>query len=58
MKTKTQIQNSIVESHWNNGTWKFPCCGSEICSPPSVENKGEDYTQIYCPYGCGYVEIN
>ena len=50
-------QDEVIQSHWNNGTWRYPCCKSEVIYPAVIENPGENYTQIYCPYGCGYNEI-
>ena len=52
-----QKQSEVIYSHWVNGVWRYPCCKSEVISPAQITNPGEDYTQIYCPYGCGYNEI-
>ena len=35
-----------------------PCCGVETLSHPDLTNPGEDTTQIYCGYGCGYIFLD
>ena len=50
-------QDRVIQSHWVDGVWTYPCCKSQVGRSAMIENPGEDYTQIHCPYGCGYNEI-
>jgi len=36
---------------------KCPQCLVESSQYLAIENPGEDKTQIYCTYGCGYIFI-
>jgi uncharacterized protein YutD len=52
--TKKQIQSlNICFDH--KGLFTCPCCKTQSSQYPDIENKGEDKTQIFCNYGCGYI---
>tara|TARA_R110001599_G_scaffold26931_8_gene94881 strand:- start:10102 stop:10302 length:201 start_codon:yes stop_codon:yes gene_type:complete len=57
MKTKTKMekQNELLNSFVKNGFFQCPSCKESWTPSPAIENKGEDETQIYCLYGCGYI---
>ena len=58
MSKPTDKQKSSLARCYTNIGFKFPCCGVEIIDrSPQIENPGEDKTQIFCLYGCGYVFI-
>lgn len=54
----TKNQEEILQSHTNKRGW-FTCpqCNSECNPEPSIENKGEEDVQVYCLYGCGYINL-
>lgn len=38
---------------------EFTCPSCSTSQPvPQIENEGENWTQVHCKYGCGYIEIN
>jgi len=45
------VLNSCIE----NGFFKCPSCKESWTPEPLIENEGEDKTQVYCLYGCGYI---
>ena len=56
MKT-TEQQKETRKYFYDNG-FKFPCCNTEITHIPDIENKGEENTQIYCPYCRMYIFLD
>ena len=57
--TPTKEQMNIIKSHVNkSGNFVCPSCQSETNQyMTTIENPSEDWTQVYCPYGCGYIEL-
>ena len=51
-------QNEIIDSHIKGGCFRCPQCKIEWYGRPRIENEGEESTQVYCNYGCGYMFIN
>jgi hypothetical protein len=57
----TPKQKAVLESHIDKryNTFKCPSCKSEWQTyRVRVENPGEDETQVYCLYGCGFIFLN
>lgn len=54
---KEEVINSVIKL--NDGDWIYPCCNSETLDVPSIENENDKdtITQIFCPYGCGYIFV-
>ena len=51
MNNQMLVLNSCIE----NGFFKCPSCKESWTPEPLIENEGEDKTQVYCLYGCGYI---
>lgn len=54
---ETDKQKEDIEKCYINGGWTYPCCKSEVAYEANIENPGENWTQIYCPYCSSYLEI-
>ena len=39
----------------NDGFFKCPSCKESWVPYPIIENIGEEKTQVYCNYGCGFI---
>lgn len=60
MTDHTEYQEEVLNKFYDNGSWTFPCCKSDVGYPPDVENAEDtpenlSETQVHCPYGCGYI---
>ncbi len=51
-------QNKVLDSFVKDGFFKCPSCKESWTPNPSIENAGENKTQIYCGYGCGYIFLD
>ena len=51
----SERQEEVVDSFMTGIIFTCPSCGEGVVGFPMVENPGEDNTQIYCDYGCGYI---
>jgi hypothetical protein len=42
-----------------DGLYQCPSCKSQTIRQPSITNEEDedDKTQVYCPYGCGYIYL-
>lgn len=47
--TKHQ-EDQIKACYTKNGLFILPCCKESVTLEETIENPGEDKTQIYCPY--------
>jgi hypothetical protein len=58
----TKPTNKQIDTLSKHETYYFfvcPSCGVESSSwRTSIENPGEDETQVYCVYGCGYIYLD
>jgi hypothetical protein len=52
MDNQNEILNNCIK---DNGDFQCPSCKTSWWPEPEIENLGEDKTQIYCLYGCGYI---
>jgi hypothetical protein len=52
MDNQNEILNNCVN---DKGFFKCPSCKESWTPPPPIENVGENETQIYCGYGCGFI---
>ena len=55
LPTKEQTK-TLAEAN-SSGQFVCPNCASSGGQNPQIENPGEDRTQIYCNYGCGYIYL-
>ncbi|MHA2216853.1 MAG: hypothetical protein ACXACY_12985 [Candidatus Hodarchaeales archaeon] len=55
---KMEKQNEVLNSFVKDGFFQCPSCKSKWTPTPQIENKGEDETQIYCLYGCGFIFLD
>jgi hypothetical protein len=58
MKTEvkpTKEQLRILNLTYKGGLHTCPSCKVSYFAFKDIENKGENKTQIYCNYGCGYI---
>jgi hypothetical protein len=51
----TKKQYQTLNNHTSGHFFKCPDCGSEWVGVPMIENPGEETTQIFCLYGCGFI---
>ena len=58
MSHNNKQHQDLISKFWNNGAWKFPCCGEEIIWEPTDEYPEEEQTTISCDYGCGFIILD
>ena len=52
----TKKQKETLKKHQDNFDFICPNCKSESNKHQTeIENPGEEKTQVYCNYGCGYI---
>lgn len=51
-------QNELLNSFEKDGFFQCPSCKESWTPFPQIENKGEEETQIYCLYGCGFIFLD
>lgn len=57
MEKPTEKQIQELESCYDGLIFLCPSCKSSGGQKPNIENPGEEYTQIYCAYCEGYINI-
>ena len=51
----TKKQRETVLKFADGNFFRCPSCKVESLGIPMITNEGEDNTQIWCPYGCGFI---
>jgi hypothetical protein len=57
-KQNNTNQIELLNSFVKDGFFQCPSCKESWTPTPAIRNKGEDKTQIYCFYNCGFIFLD
>jgi hypothetical protein len=54
----TKEQFRVLYAFVKDGLFTCPGCGTQTVTVPLIQNKGEEQTQVWCHYGCGFLFLD